>query len=131
MTSDPKITPPAGPRTVMVVEDEEGVRDLVAEVLEGSGFRVIQASNGREAIRLAEQEAVIDLVVTDVVMPGMSGFELSRWFAAQRPKTRLIFMTGYTDERTINREALDPRTILMQKPFAPASLLRIINAVFP
>ncbi|MDP9347876.1 MAG: PAS domain S-box protein [Gemmatimonadota bacterium] len=122
----PDRAPAARPRsaTVLLVEDEEGVRRVARKMLERSGFTVIEASDGEEALRLcAGREEVIDLVVTDVVMPGMGGGELVERLAALRPGIRVLFMSGYTDEAVEKHGTLVPGAFYIQKPFAPEILV--------
>jgi two-component system cell cycle sensor histidine kinase/response regulator CckA len=122
----PDRAPAARPRsaTVLLVEDEEGVRRVARKMLERSGFTVLEASNGEEALRLcAGREGAIDLVVTDVVMPGMGGGELVECLAALRPGIRVLFMSGYTDEAVEKHGALVPGASFVQKPFTPELLV--------
>jgi PAS domain S-box-containing protein len=111
-------------RTILVVEDEASVRRLVRVVLERSGFKVLEATNGRSALALtAEQTEPIDLVLTDVRMPEMGGLELSQRLREARPETRVIFMSGYASpsasEQALMREAGE----VLLKPFSPPELL--------
>jgi len=115
--------------TVLVAEDEEAVRSLVVEVLTDCGYRVLAASSGREALDLCRRfEGDVDLLLTDVVMPGMSGPELARQVAVIHPEARILYMSGYTD-KAIPDPALDPdlALVLLQKPFIPAQLARRVR----
>jgi CheY-like chemotaxis protein len=120
---------PHGAETVLLVEDEESVRSMVRRVLEGQGYTVLSAANGDEALELARQHtADIDLVFTDVVMPGMNGSELVERLRESRPEIRVIFMSGYA-EGAVRRGLLDPTTTYLQKPFSPATLIELVRRV--
>jgi signal transduction histidine kinase/ActR/RegA family two-component response regulator len=119
---------PRGSETVLLVEDEEGLRTLAREILELQGYTLIEASNPGEALaRLEAHHGPIHLLVTDVVMPQMSGRELASRVAAARPETRILYMSGYTDDAIIRHGVLDPGTPFLQKPFAPDSLARKVR----
>jgi CheY-like chemotaxis protein len=121
--------PPAPPRqvhgaaTVLLVEDDEGLLRLVRELLEHDGFAVRSASNAHEALALfATDGDEIEVVITDVVMPGMGGIELGRELRAARPELKLLFMSGYSEERLDEGGTDRAGTAFVQKPFAPATL---------
>jgi two-component system, cell cycle sensor histidine kinase and response regulator CckA len=111
---------------ILLVEDEPAVRDLVARVLRRAGFDVIAAPDGRSALTLADADPeVIDLLLTDVVMPVMSGVELSRELRARRPEIRILLMSGYTEESLVGPDgALD----LLPKPFTDSVLLTAVRS---
>ena len=112
-----------GSETVLLVEDEEIVRKLVCEMLETAGYEVLQAADGSEAIALADRhERTIDLLMTDVVMPGLSGQELARRLAERRPTMRVLFTSGYTEDAITNHGVLSPGTSFLEKPFTAAAL---------
>jgi two-component system, cell cycle sensor histidine kinase and response regulator CckA len=107
-----------GRETVMVVEDTEAVRELACRILERHGYRVLQAENGEAALLLAgDGDIVVDLLLTDVVMPGMNGRELYLLLAAQRPGVRVLFMSGYTDDVIAHHGVLEQGVAFIQKPF--------------
>jgi two-component system, cell cycle sensor histidine kinase and response regulator CckA len=109
---------PRGSETVLLVEDEKGVRELAREYLKMIGYNVIEAENGHAALELAAmQEGKIDLLMTDVVMPGISGRELSQRMKAVRPDIQVLFMSGYTDQAVVNHGILETDAVLLQKPF--------------
>jgi CheY-like chemotaxis protein len=110
------------------VEDDEHVRKAALRILEQAGYRVLIASNGGEALRHAEND-VIDLMLTDVIMPGMSGRELAERVQQLRPELRVLFMSGYTDDAIIHHGVLAEGVALLQKPFTRESLLRKIREV--
>lgn len=121
---------PQGCETILLVEDEDAVRALAVRTLEKNGYCVLAASNGREALDVAERHAgQIDLLVTDVVMPHMGGTELVERLATERPEMRVLYMSGYTDGALFHDGELDPETSFLQKPFAPAGLARKVRAV--
>ena len=113
------------PRTVLVVEDEPQVRRMAARALAEAGHRVLEAGDGREAISvLARAGQGVDLVLTDVAMPGMSGRELADRLRQARPDVRVIFMSGYADDEIVRRGLLEPEQPFIQKPFTPEVLIR-------
>lgn len=117
-----------GTETVLLAEDEAGVRSFVRHLLETSGYRVIEAANGEDALRIAtETTDAIDLLLTDVVMPGMNGVELSREMQSARPGIRVIYMSGYTGTALAVRDGLGGA--FLQKPFTSSSLLTQIRKV--
>jgi PAS domain S-box-containing protein len=109
--------------TILVVEDEELLRDLVQEVLEDLGYQVLLAQDGQDAVRVAEtHRGELDLLVTDIVMPGMNGREVAQKLSADRDGLRVLFVSGYTDEEVIRRGELQPGSLFLKKPFTPDSL---------
>jgi len=114
-----------GSETVLLVEDEYQVRKLVHEVLQSRGYRVLAAKDALEAIPLEENyPGRIDLLITDVVMPGMSGRELAQHLGATRPETKVLFISGYTDDAILRHGVTAPGTAFLQKPFALEDLLQ-------
>jgi PAS domain S-box-containing protein len=117
-----------GTETVLVAEDEAGVRSFVRHLLETSGYRVIEAATGEDALRIAaEVPDPIDLLLTDVVMPGMNGVELSREMQSARPGIRVIYMSGYTGTALAVRDGISGT--FLQKPFTSSALLTQIRSV--
>jgi PAS domain S-box-containing protein len=117
--------------TVLLVEDEEIVRSVIREVLRTNGYRVLDAGCGEDAVRLLKRKVRIDLLLTDVVMPGMSGQELAEQVRDLRPelKSRVIFMSGYTDDAVVRHGVLSPETAFIQKPFTGDTLARKVREV--
>lgn len=121
---------PAAPRpvnggheTILLVEDEEGVRRLLSHILHKRGYQVLEASDGNEALRIfAQQASEIELVLTDMVMPHMSGRELAERIRQERPELKVIFMSGYTDDVLVRTGALSPGMSFLQKPLRPEVL---------
>jgi two-component system, cell cycle sensor histidine kinase and response regulator CckA len=118
---------PRGTETVLLVEDDEAVRNLARKRLEALGYTVLAASGGGDAIDLAASVGPIHLLVTDVVLPGMSGRELATRLVAARPGLRVLYTSGYTDEAVVHHGVLDPGIAFLQKPFMPAALARKVR----
>jgi len=114
---------PQGHETILLVEDEPELRALALEILEMHGYRVLVAAEAVEACRLSDGHAGrIDLLLTDVVMPGKSGRELAALLTARRPELRVIYMSGYTADAIVSHGVLDPEIVFLQKPYSPATL---------
>ena len=113
---------------VLLVEDEDVVRKVVARILERAGYRVLVASGGAEALALYERTPTpIDALVSDVVMPGMSGKELADHLVGRRPSLKVLLMTGYTDDEFLRRGILDEGRAMVLKPFSPRDLLEVLR----
>lgn len=126
-------TPPSadGEGTVLLVEDEELVRRMAASVLEANGYRVLAAGLGSDALRLAEQyDGVIHLLVTDIVMPHMSGPEVARRLSSLRPDMKVLFMSGYAGEDVLAHGLSVSGGAWLQKPFTPPMLLSKVRELF-
>jgi len=118
---------PAGNGSVLLVEDEEGVRRLIAATLEKHGYTVLAASDPDEALRLYEQfEHRIDLLISDVVMPYMRGPELAVLLRERQAGLNVLFISGYTDP-SITNQVVSPESHFLQKPFAMDALLRAVS----
>ena len=121
---------PRGVETVLLVEDEPAVRALARGVLDGCGYAVLEAADGREALRVAgDHPGPIDLLVSDVVMPHMGGQELADLLRATTPGLRVLFVSGYTDRAVFRHELLAAGSTFLQKPFSPAALARRVREV--
>ena len=120
---------PRGDETVLLVEDEPEVRDLAREILEGSGYTVLQACDALEAVFIAERHAgPIHLLLTDVIMPRQSGRALVERLRPLRPEMQVLYMSGYTNDAIVRHGVLDPDTLFIQKPFSPAALGHKVRA---
>ena len=119
-----------GQSTVLLVDDEEAVRHMAQEILRLNGYHVLDASNGKEAIRLTEAySGVIDMMVTDVVMPQGGGRELAEELSLTRPEMRVLFMSGNTDDAVVHHGVLGARTAFLEKPFTPDALALKVREV--
>jgi CheY-like chemotaxis protein len=118
---------PSGTETILLAEDATAVRVAARQILERLGYTVLEAANGADALSAAR--AAIDLLLTDVVMPEMSGRELVDRFAKLRPSTKVLFMSGYTDDAIVRHGVLRPGTAYLQKPFSADTLGRKVREV--
>jgi len=117
-----------GTEAILLVEDDDSVRELAREILQMNGYSVIEATNGVEALRLFEADPDrIDLMVTDLVMPQMGGRDLAQRVAPVRPELRVLYLSGYTDSVAIQQGILDAGSFFLQKPFTPADLARKVR----
>jgi two-component system, cell cycle sensor histidine kinase and response regulator CckA len=119
-----------GNETVLLVEDEESVRRLVRDTLESKGYCVLEAESGEAGLLAAQNHPErIDLVITDVVMPGINGRELVKQLAQTRPATKVLYLSGYTEDAILNDGSIDKGTAFLQKPFSLQSLSRKVREV--
>lgn len=130
-----KEEPPAldslqGNETILLAEDQDQVKNLISGILREHGYTVLEARNGSEALAIQAQfRNPIQLLLTDIIMPGMSGVELAKAIASQRPHIRTVSITGYTDDVLGERGVLEPGMTLVQKPFTNLDLLSVIRKV--
>ena len=116
--------------TILLVEDDEAVRDVSRRILVQRGYTVLEATNGAEALRVcADTTRPIDLIVSDMVMPEMNGPELGRHIRERHPGTALLFMSGYTRDAALRQSFLEPGTAFIEKPFTPATLAQRVREV--
>jgi PAS domain S-box-containing protein len=128
--TDQRHTISRGKETILLVEDDAAVRQVTIAMLEGGGFTILEAGDGDEAWRICEgHKGNIDLLLSDVVMPGMSGRELAEQIEKSSPDMKVLFMSGYTDNAIQHHGVLDSETAFIEKPFSPASLTRKIRDV--
>ncbi|MBA2380522.1 MAG: response regulator, partial [Chloroflexi bacterium] len=118
-----------GRRVILLAEDEPSVRELVVQVLTKAGYAVVAAADGREAMVLAAAMPRIDGLLTDVMMPHVSGPQLAAALRQRRPDLPVLFMSGFTDDVLGERGAIDPGVDLLQKPFGPRPLLERVVAM--
>jgi signal transduction histidine kinase/ActR/RegA family two-component response regulator len=119
-----------GSETILLVEDEEAVRNMISRVLQGSGYTVLEAGQGKEALEACRKHpGPIHLMVTDVIMPQMSGRELAERMAVIRPEMKVLFMSGYPDNAIVHHGVLDPGTAFLQKPFTLTALENKVREV--
>jgi CheY-like chemotaxis protein len=111
--------------SILLVEDDEKVRQVAARVLRSKGYRVIEASNGPDALKVCEAEQDdLDLVVTDIVMPGMKGTEFAELLRARKPDARILFTSGYTEDAAFRQNLLRDGEAFLEKPFTPDALAK-------
>ncbi len=122
--------PATGNETVLLVDDEEGVRDLVKRILRRRGYSVLEARHEEEALCLCRQHPnTIDLLLTDVVLPGLSGHELAQRLTALRPGMKVLYMSGYHDDAGAGSEASATPSAFLQKPFSGEGLAGKVREV--
>jgi CheY-like chemotaxis protein len=120
---------PRGSESLLMVEDDAAVRKLATSVLRRCGYRIQEATNAVEALAFIDRGLTFDLVITDVVMPQMSGKELYTNIIQRAPETRVLFISGYTDDALAHHGVLDDGLLFLEKPFSPARLAQKVRAV--
>jgi PAS domain S-box-containing protein len=121
---------PRGNETILIVEDEEEVRKLAGKILERQGYRILEASQGDDALRISERHGgPIDLILVDVIMPGMSCSELAKHLKSPHPKMKVVYMSGYTDNAIVRHGVLEKGVNYIQKPFTMEGLARKVREV--
>lgn len=125
-----KVVRAAANETILVVEDVEAVRNIVVRILKDAGYSVLAAASGKEALAICQgHPGEIDLVITDVIMPQMSGREVAEQLANARPQTAVLYMSGYTDNAIVHHGVLDPGKQFIAKPFSAADLTHKVREV--
>lgn len=121
---------PAGTTTILVVEDDDVIRDVARRVLERQGFAVLVAADAEAAMGLADRHpGHIHLLITDLLLPGVGGRELSARLGIHRPAIRVLYMSGSADSSVVRHRVLQPGTEFLEKPFSPALLVRTVRRV--
>ena len=121
---------PRGSETILLIEDDEGVRALTRHALQSSGYTVLVAREGQEALRIGRwRQEPIHLLVSDVVMPGLGGRQLSERLRLLHPEMKVLFLSGYTDDAVVRHGVLEGEVNFLQKPFTPAALARKVREV--
>jgi CheY-like chemotaxis protein len=132
-TAKPSIVPDisgSGAGTILLVEDERSVRTLARRILEARGYTVLEAEDGGSAEQLSlGHQGPIDLLLTDVVMPELSGPELAERLLPQRPETRVLYTSGYTDHAILRAAVWESGANFLQKPFTPESLVQKVQEI--
>jgi DNA-binding response OmpR family regulator len=119
-----------GRETVLLVEDAPALRSAARQILSRRGYTVLEAGSGEEALEIAARHAGgVHLLLTDVVMPGLSGAQLAERFRAVAPGTRVLFMSGYTDDSIVRHGVVESGVAYLQKPFTPETLLQRVREV--
>jgi len=119
---------PRGTETILLTEDEQDVREVAREFLESGGYTVIEARDGAEALGLVEtHQGAIDLLITDMVMPRMTGQELAARLKERQPELRMLYMSGYSERAAAEAMQPDPSVRLLAKPFSRSALLRAVH----
>jgi CheY-like chemotaxis protein len=119
---------PKGTETILLVEDSDSLRGVTKEFLQGAGYNVVEARNGDDAVQVARtHKPAIHLLLTDVVMPGMSGRESADEIKRIHPETRILFMSGYTATAIVHRGVLDEGVSLLTKPFTRSGLMQKVH----
>jgi PAS domain S-box-containing protein len=119
-----------GSETVLLVEDEESVRQLVRETLESKGYKILEAEHGEAALQIASaHHGPIHMLITDVVMPGMGGRDLAKHLGESRPDTAVLYLSGYTEDTFVHEGVLESGTAFLQKPFTLQALARRVREV--
>jgi DNA-binding NtrC family response regulator len=120
----------SGSETVLIVEDDDALRNITKKMLQKYGYNILEAENGEKALNIGEtHEGPIHLLLTDVVMPVMSGSDLSEKLQSIRPETRVIYMSGYTDNAIVHHGILKQKINFIEKPFSPESLSKKVRQV--
>jgi two-component system, cell cycle sensor histidine kinase and response regulator CckA len=131
--SEPAETSPLlrGTETLLLVEDDPSVRHLACSILEGQGYNVVRANNGQDALHVVREHkgSPIRLVVTDVIMPVMSGKVMAEWLKATYPDIKILFTSGYTDDAIAQHGVLEAGVAFLSKPYTPATLARTVRAM--
>ena len=120
----------SGTETILVVEDEHALRQVAKRMLESAGYTVLSAASGEAALSLlARHQGLLDLLFTDVVMPGLGGRDLANRILERYPKMRVLYASGYTDSAIVHQGVLDAATHFISKPYTGANLQAAVRRV--
>jgi CheY-like chemotaxis protein len=123
--------PPRGQgQSILVAEDDAGVRDYVVETLNELGYQVLSAADGASALGILDNNPQVDLLLTDIVMPGMNGRMLAQEALKRFPRLKVLYMTGYSRNAIVHQGRLDPGVALIQKPFSQDALAQRLRSLF-
>jgi PAS domain S-box-containing protein len=125
----PSPSPAHGGARVLLAEDEAAVRGVLERALSRAGYQVVVACNGDEAVQLAEERGPFELMITDTVMPGMSGWEVGKKLGARWPELRILYISGYSEDALAHGGVLEPGLRFLQKPFSPGDLLERVRRI--
>jgi two-component system, cell cycle sensor histidine kinase and response regulator CckA len=126
--NDQQPPPPRGEGTILVVEDDGAVRQMIREVLEESGYTVLDADHAAQALAICRiHSGAINLVLTDLIMPAVNGRELAELIKPLRPEAKVLYMSGYTDHGIVHQGVLEEGIAFLQKPFEPSALRRKVR----
>jgi DNA-binding NtrC family response regulator len=125
----PSPSPAHGGARVLLAEDEAAVRGVLERALSRAGYQVVVACNGDEAVQLAEERGPFELMITDTVMPGMSGWEVGKKLGARWPELRILYISGYSEDALAHGGVLEPGLRFLQKPFSPGDLLECVRRI--
>jgi DNA-binding NtrC family response regulator len=124
-----KPAPSLEPRTILLIDDEQSVRSIVMKILKRAGFKVLEAESGEAALKIAESHTgTIDLVVTDLHMPGLTGPEVVKKLATLRPGLKVLFMSGYAEHDVVARTGVPGGANFLHKPFSGQELTTAVKA---
>ena len=124
---EPGVETHRGTETVLLVEDEDGVRSLIQMVLKRNGYKVLECRTAEDALRVMEESRPFHLLLTDLILPRLSGRELAERVAVAKPEVKILFMSGYTDDNILRHEVLDSNIAFLQKPFSMDLLLQKVR----
>jgi two-component system, cell cycle sensor histidine kinase and response regulator CckA len=114
-------------KTILVVDDDPATTDFIVRLLASNGYRVLSSSNTEDAFALVHKHGVPDLIVADVVMPGMDGRELGHWMQAAYPKIKVLFISGHPPGQLADPKVLQADAAFLKKPFQPAQMLQAVR----
>ena len=127
-----QIVPEGGSETILIVEDEDVVREMICKILKSFGYIVMKARNGDEALAIIKSQDIeekIDLLITDVIMPEMSGRELAEQLLSNKPALKVMYISGYTDDVIVHHDVLNEGVLFLQKPFSPQVLAQKVREI--